>query len=109
MTVVELNAENWKEHVNDGVTIVDFWAAWCAPCKQLAPIYNELASEYKGKAKFAKIHIDDHPEIAEEFSVSGIPCLVVMKDGIEFDRIVGLLSKQNLKAEIDGIIGRALG
>ncbi|MEK6970913.1 MAG: thioredoxin [archaeon] len=81
--------------------IVDFWAVWCAPCKMLAPRFEELESEYQGKLKFAKINVDENPETAQAHEISGIPCLVLFSHGKEIGRIVGLMPKSELKKQID--------
>jgi thioredoxin 1 len=81
--------------------IVDFWAAWCAPCKMLAPRFEELEPEYKGKLKFAKINVDENPDIAQANEITGIPCLVIFSGGKEIGRIVGLMPKSELKNKID--------
>lgn len=81
--------------------IVDFWAAWCAPCKMLAPRFEELEPTYKGKLKFAKINVDENPEIAQNHEITGIPCLVIFGHGKEIGRITGLMPKPELKRLID--------
>ena len=69
--------------------LVDFWAGWCAPCKMLAPVVEKVASAYAGKAKFVKLDTDAHPNIAGQYQVSGIPCLILFKNGQPVDRITG--------------------
>ena len=103
--VQELTAENFKENVSGEIpVIVDFWASWCGPCKMLAPVFEELSGEYDGKLKFAKISTEDHPSVGAENAVSGIPCLVVFKNGEEVDRIVGFKPKPMLKQAIDKVL-----
>jgi thioredoxin 1 len=84
-----------------GVAMLDFWASWCGPCKLIAPAIEELATELKGTAKIAKIDVDQNPNLAKEFEISSIPCLVLMKNGKEIDRKVGAISKQEMKAWIE--------
>lgn len=85
---------------NYPLVIVDCWAAWCAPCRAIAPIVEELAKEYSGKVVFGKLNVDENPETAEKFGIKAIPTLLVMKNGAEVDRIVGLLPKSQLEAKI---------
>jgi thioredoxin 1 len=94
--IVELNETNFEASVADGVTLVDFWAPWCGPCRMLAPVLDELADDLDGRASVAKINVDDQPSLAARFRVSGIPLLVVIKDGREVDRVVGLQNKVDL-------------
>jgi len=106
--VKELTADNFQKEVLDSdlPVIVDFWASWCGPCKMLAPVFEELSSEYEGKLKFAKVSTEDFPQIGQQNSVSGIPCLVVFKEGKEVDRIVGFAPKPMLKEKIDTILNK---
>ena len=85
---------------NYPLVVVDCWAAWCAPCRAIAPIVEELAKEYSGKVVFGKLNVDENPETAEKFGIKAIPTLLVMKNGAEVDRIVGLLPKSQLEAKI---------
>ena len=85
---------------NYPLVVVDCWAAWCAPCRAIAPIVEELAKEYSGKVVFGKLNVDENPETAEKFGIRAIPTLLVMKNGEEVDRIVGLLPKNQLAAKI---------
>lgn len=78
------------------ITLIDFWAEWCAPCKMMEPILEELESELKGKAEIKKINVDEKPEEASKFGVMGIPTYVVMKDGKEVARKVGFTPKEEL-------------
>jgi thioredoxin 1 len=88
---------------NYPLVVVDCWAAWCAPCRAIAPIVEELAKQYSGKVVFGKLNVDDNPETAEKFGIQAIPTLLVMKNGAEADRIVGLLPKNQLEAKINSL------
>jgi thioredoxin len=85
---------------NYPLIVVDCWASWCAPCRAIAPVVEELAKEYSGKVVFGKLNVDDNPETAEKFGIRAIPTLLVMKNGSEVDRIVGVLPKNQLEARI---------
>ncbi len=84
--------------------LVDFYAEWCGPCKMMAPIFAELAEEYGGKLKFAKINIDENQQIAVKFNVMSIPTLVLIAKGEEADRIIGFSNKVDLKTRIDELL-----
>ena len=86
--------------------IVDFWANWCGPCKMLAPVLEELSKEYTGRLKFAKISTEDYPEIAAEHQITGIPCMIVFRNGREVDRIIGFSPKSALKLKIDAVLSK---
>lgn len=82
------------------LVVVDCWAAWCAPCRAIAPVVEQLAKEYSGKIVFGKLNVDENPETAQKFGVMAIPTLLVMKGGEEVDRIVGALPKNQLETKI---------
>ncbi len=93
--VVVLTSENWKKEVMeaDGPVLVDFWAAWCAPCRMVAPAVEQVAETYAGKAKVGKLNVDEHPEIAGTFGIRSIPTLLVFKGGQVVEHKVGALPK----------------
>ena len=97
---VALTKDSFSTSVQSGVSLVDFWAPWCGPCKMQLPIVEELAGELEGKAVIAKINVDEEPELASQFGVMSIPTLILFKDGQPVDKMVGLQSKDALKAKI---------
>ncbi len=84
--------------------LVDFWADWCAPCKIIAPIVEELAGEYDGKVKFAKLDVDSNPRIATQYGIRGIPTLLIFSGGSPVDQVVGAVPKSTLKGRLDKAI-----
>ena len=90
-----LTDANFGEAVKRNLLVlVDFWAPWCGPCRALAPTIEELAKEYAGKVLVAKLNVDENPDTAEQFQIFSIPTVVVIKNGSEVERIVGLCTKQ---------------
>jgi len=90
-TLADVTQANFSDEVLGSKTpvLVDFWAPWCGPCRMLSPVVEKVANANSGKAKFVKLNTDENPSIAGEYQVSGIPCLILFKDGAVVDRIVG--------------------
>lgn len=103
--VVDLKQEQFQSEViersHSTPVLVDFWAPWCAPCRHIAPIVEELATEYEGKVGFAKVNTDENGPIAAKYGISSIPTLIVFKDGQPVKHLVGLRPKRDLKASLD--------
>ncbi|NLY27501.1 MAG: thioredoxin TrxA [Alcaligenaceae bacterium] len=81
--------------------LVDYWAAWCGPCKMIAPLLDEAADQYKGRVTIAKVNVDENPDTAAKFGIRGIPTLMLFKDGKPIATKVGALSKSQLNAFLD--------
>ena len=103
--IVTLNDNNFGTEVLSSATpvLVDFWAEWCGPCKMLAPLIDELATEYDGRVKIGKVNIDDHQDLASQYGVRAIPTMLIFKNGEVADQIVGLRSKRDLKGSLDRV------
>jgi thioredoxin 1 len=100
---LEITDANFTEMVNknEGVSVVDFWAPWCGPCKMIGPIIDELHNEYEGKAVIGKVNVDDNPNTSMEFGVRSIPTILVFKNGEIVNKKVGLDSKAELQKMIE--------
>lgn len=85
--------------------LVDFWAPWCGPCRMLTPVIEELAKEYTGKVRVAKINTDEHPNAATRYKISAIPTLLFFKGGKVVDQLVGVHSKSDIKKTLDNLVG----
>jgi len=96
--VIEVSDGNFSEEIeqHQGVAVVDLWATWCGPCRMIAPIIDELAGEYQGKVKVAKLDVDANPQTAMKFGVRSIPTLLFFKDGKVIDTVVGAQPKPAL-------------
>lgn len=86
---------------SDKLTVVDFWAEWCGPCKMMNPVLDELSTEYDGKVVISKMNVDENPEVPTNFNIRGIPTFILFKGGEEVGRIVGAQTKAVMKGQID--------
>ncbi|MHA1332764.1 MAG: thioredoxin [Candidatus Odinarchaeia archaeon] len=106
-TIIHLDNSNFDRTINESTVpvIVDFWAPWCMPCLAMAPIFEELARRYKGKMIFAKVNVDENPDIANRQGIRGIPTFIIFKNGEVVDRIIGAIGRQLeevIKKHIEG-------
>lgn len=97
MAHMDLTNKNFDSIIGNGVTLVDFWADWCGPCKMQSPVIDELGDKYEGKVTVAKLNVDDEPSIAARFGVMSIPTLIVYREGEEVTRRVGVQSLDQLE------------
>ncbi|WP_019588664.1 thioredoxin [Deinococcus apachensis] len=101
MKPVELTDSNFQSETAQGLTLVDFWAPWCGPCRIIAPVIEELAGQYEGRVKVAKLNVDDNPAISGQFRVMSIPTMILFKDGQPVEGMVGAQPKRAFEALLD--------
>ena len=101
--VLDLNDSTFEaEVVNSEIPVlVDFWATWCGPCRKLGPVVDEIAESYEGKVKFVKVNVEESLETAKKYSVSGLPSLLVFKNGEAVERMAGLMPKSTIISNIE--------
>ena len=101
--IVNLTQENFAEQVlqSTAPVLVDFWAEWCGPCKMIAPVLDELADEFEGRAKIGKVNIDEQQALATKYGIRAIPTLLLINKGEVAEQMVGAKSKRDLKASLD--------
>ena len=104
-SIIELTTENFDNEVleSDVPVLVDFWAVWCAPCRMIAPVVEELASSYAGKVKIGKLNVDDHGDVATRYNVRGIPTLLLFHEGGVQDQLVGAGSRDSIVEMLDKV------
>ncbi|MGB5288300.1 MAG: thioredoxin [Ignavibacteriaceae bacterium] len=106
MKLVEITDDNFETEVinSDKPVLIDFWAVWCGPCKLIAPIVEELATEYDGKVKIGKLDVDSNQQTSIKFGVRSIPTLLLFKDGKLKDTIIGAVPKKNIVDKLNSVI-----
>ena len=98
---IELNKDNMEETIKEGVSLVDFWAPWCGPCRMIAPIIDQLTVEFDGIAKICKINTEEQTELMEQYQIRSIPTILFFKDGKIVDQLIGSTTKAKLEEKIN--------
>lgn len=103
---LELNGANFEAEVikSDIPVLVDFWAAWCGPCRAIAPVVEQLSTEYAGKVKVAKVNVDENRELAQKYGVMSIPTIIFFKNGEKTDQVIGFTGKADLEKKLNAIL-----
>jgi len=101
--ILTLTDDNFDEQIKkmSGPVLVDFWAAWCGPCKMIAPSLEQLAGEMAGRATVAKVNVDENGDVANRFGIRSIPTLIIFKEGRVVDQIVGALPKEQIRRMVE--------
>lgn len=104
--ILEATTANWEDEVlkSRELVMIDFWAAWCGPCRMISPTVEELAKEYGSRIKVMKLNTDENSEVASRYKIMGIPTIMFFKNGEKLDQIVGVVPKQQLKAKLDAFL-----
>ncbi len=104
--VIHVTEQTFDKEVLQSKTpvIIDFWASWCGPCQMMGPVFEDLSKEYTGKLKFVKISTEEQPELAGSFNIKGIPSLSIIHSKEEVNRLVGFMSKDELRKKIDATL-----
>jgi thioredoxin 1 len=101
---IELTSANFDEITSKGVSMVDFWAPWCGPCRMIAPVIDELATDFEGKANICKVNTDEEQDLAVKYGIRSIPTIIFMKDGQIVDTLIGASSKQAFTDKINSLL-----
>ncbi len=106
--ISHITDDTFEEEVlkNDVPVLADFWAEWCGPCRTIAPVLEEIAREYEGRLKIAKIDVDENPEAPARFGIRGIPTMILFKDGEPVERLVGAMPKDQLLSHLQPHLSR---
>lgn len=107
MKPLELTDSNFNQEIGEGLTLVDFWAPWCGPCRIIAPVIEELAGQYEGRVKIGKLNVDENPMVQGQYRVMSIPTLILFKDGQPVEGVVGAQPKRAFEALLDKHAGAA--
>lgn len=98
--IITLTDKNFQQQTKNKIILIDFWASWCAPCRMMAPVLNDVAKELKGNTHVGKVNIEQYQSLAQRFGVRSIPTLILLKNGVEVNRFVGIKSKDFLLEQI---------
>lgn len=101
---IDLDKNNIKENIQEGVVLVDFWAPWCGPCRMLAPAIDQLAEEFENKAKICKVNTEEEPDLTSEYQVRSIPTILFFKNGEIVDQMIGATTKAKLEEKLNSLL-----
>jgi thioredoxin 1 len=101
--ILTLTDKNFSHQTKNKLVLVDFWASWCAPCRMMAPVLNEVADELTGNSHVGKVNIEEYQSLAQKFQVRNIPTLILLRNGIEVNRFVGIKNKEFLLQQINKV------
>ncbi len=101
--IITLTDVNFQHQTKNRIVLVDFWASWCAPCRMMAPVLNDVADELTGNAYVGKVNIEQYQALAQKYQIRNIPTMILFKDGKEVNRIVGVRSEQYLLQQINNV------
>ena len=101
---IDLNKNNIKENIQEGVVLVDFCAPWCGPCRMLAPAIDQLAEEFENKAKICKVNTEEEPDLTSEYQVRSIPTILFFKNGEIVDQMIGATTKAKLEEKLNSLL-----
>jgi thioredoxin len=104
--LLNVTVENFEKEVLQatGPVLVDFWAPWCGPCRAIAPVVEETATQYAGQLKVGKLNVDDHPAVAQRYGITGIPALLFFNQGSVVDTVVGAVPKSVLQKHVESVV-----
>lgn len=101
---IELNNDNFDSVTSNGVSLVDFWAPWCGPCKMLNPVIEKLVDEFEGKVNICKVNTDEESDLASKFGIRSVPTIIFIKNGEVVGQMVGVASEQVLKDKVNSLL-----
>jgi len=101
---IELNQSNFEQTVKEGVSLVDFWAPWCGPCRMIAPVIEQIAADFEGKAKICKVNTEEEQDLTVKYGIRSIPTILFFKDGKIVDQLIGATTKAALEDKLNSLL-----